>query len=328
MRYLLRILLPILIISACAPHKNLTQGRSQDFASQLNFSPDDRLLAVTTNTGLYLYDTDTLRQLKEFRGLQGASAVLSKKYLAAFGGNHLSVWKLSDDSRLFQEKETDPIHFQSAAISPDDNWLATGEQQQFRLWSLPDGNVAAKIPINGFVSNLAFTNHNTLIVIEQYKAVVQEWDLQTQEMIRSFEVPRDVLFFNLSRDGKVMFVDYGESGVELWDVEAGKPIHYYQQMQGASGWTRLSGNYNAAIVWGYALDGQQSGMGVWDLPEDKRLYEFPTPFVRGDGWRSGALNSDGSLLAASNNQGYIYFYDLRSGKKTGEIFLPYTFIDY
>jgi WD40 repeat protein len=179
--------------------------------------------------------------------------------------------------------------------------------------------------MDGFVSNLAFTDRNTLITIQQYKAVVDEWDLQTLKKIRSFEIPRDVLFFTLGEDGTTMLVDYGESGVELWNVENGEAEHYYRQMQGASGWTRLSGDNRLAIVWGYAVDGDHSGMGVWDLTKDERMYEFSTPFVNGDGWRSGALNSDGSVLAASNNEGYIYFYDMADGKKIGEIHLPYRF---
>jgi len=48
--------------------------------------------------------------------------------------------------------------------------------------------------------------------------------------------------------------------------------------------------------------------------------------VNGDGWRSGALNSDGTILAASNNEGYIYFYDLKSGETIGKIYLPYKYI--
>ena len=96
-------------------------------------------------------------------------------------------------------------------------------------------------------------------------------------------------------------------------------------MQGASGWTRISGDNRLAIVWGYAVDGDQSGMGVWSLAQDQRIHEFSTPFVNGDGWRSGAMNSDGTILAASNNEGYINFYDLKSGEKIGEIYLPYKF---
>jgi WD40 repeat protein len=284
------------------------------------------LLAVTTQTGLYVYDTQTFKQAAALTGFSGSTVAFSKDYMAAINGDGLYVWGLKDYSLIFQEKTSgDRIRYQSIAVSPDGKWLATGEQKQFRLWKLPGVRIAARFPVDGFVSNLAFTDHNTLIVIEQHKAVIQEWDLQTQKMMRSFAIPRDVFFFTLSADGKVMFVDYGESGVELWNVETGQAMHYYRGMQGAEGWTRFSGDQQTAIVWGYAINGGESGMGVWDLKDDQRIQEFSTPFVNGDGWRAGALNSDGTVLAAGNNEGYIYFYDIKSGKKIGQIFLPYKF---
>jgi WD40 repeat protein len=332
MKVLTQLFLLLLIASACNPvaPANVvsppTSEERQDFGYFLSWSPDDKLLSVTTNTGLYVYDTNTFTQVAAFPNLGGATADFSNEYLSAIHHDGMYVWDRKDFSLLFQEKATDPIQFQSVAISPDNEKLVTGEQKQFCIWDLPEGNLIANIPIDGFVSNLAFTDHNTLIVVEQYKALVEEWDMQTMKKVRSFEIPRDVLFFTLSKDGKIMLVDYGESGVELWNVETGKPEHYYRQMQGASGWTRLSGDNRLAIVWGYAIDGTHSGMGVWDLEKDQRLYEFSTSFVNGDGWRSGALSSDGTILAASNSEGYIYFYDLKDGNKIGEIHLPYTFV--
>lgn len=332
MKHLTRLFLFVLLVSACNPiaPTNVvsppTPEERQDFGSSLRWSPDDRLLAITTNTGLYIYDTHSFQQVAAFPGLIGATVDFSSEYMSAFGQEGVSVWDRKNFSLLFQEKATDPLQFQSVAVSPDNMWLVTGEQKQFRVWELSKGNSIATIPIDGFVSNLAFTDHNTLIVIEQYKALVEEWDLQTMKKIRSFEIPRDVLFFTLGGDGNIMLVDYGESGVELWNVGTAKPEHYYHQMQGASGWTRLSGNNQLAIVWGYATDETHSGMGVWDLRKDQRLFQFSTLFVNGDGWRSGALNSNGTILAASNNEGYIYFYELNAGKKIGEIYLPYKFL--
>lgn len=333
MKFLAKLSLFVLILSACAPLSSpkpeslltFDSNDHQDSAYYLTWSPDAKLLAVTTFTGVYVYDTNTFEQMAIFAELSGSVVTFSKEYMAAINGNTIRVWGLKDYKLLFQEKENNDIQFQSVSISPDGKWLVTGEQKQFRLWNLLDGKVVETFPMDGFVSNLAFTDHNTLIVIEQYKAETQEWDLQNSKMIRSFEIPRDVLFFTLSQDGKTMLVDYGESGVELWNVEIGQAEHYYRQMQGASGWTQLSGNNQFAAVWGYAIDGNQSGMSVWSLVEDKQLWEFSTPFVNGDGWRCGALNSDGSVLAASNNEGYIYFYDMKSGEKIGEIFIPYKF---
>jgi WD40 repeat protein len=129
---------------------------------------------------------------------------------------------------------------------------------------------------------------------------------------------------NLSQDGKLVVVDYGDYGFETWDVSTGELHHEYSDIIGAPGWNNLSGDHQRVVVWGYGV-GEQSALSVWDLSMHKQLSEFLIPFVSGDGWRYGALNSDGTILAASTSEGYVYFYDMKNSQKIGEIFLPYKF---
>jgi hypothetical protein len=66
MRFITKLFLLVVIISACAPIIS-KQGvlpapipkEYQDFGYYLTWSPDDQLLSVTTNTGLYVYDAHT-----------------------------------------------------------------------------------------------------------------------------------------------------------------------------------------------------------------------------------------------------------------------------
>src|SRR5689334_19230963 len=128
MKSLLRISLLVLIISACAPEVTKTQTELQDFGYELSWSPGDTVLAVTTQTGLYVYDTHTFKQVAAMPGFSGSTATFSKDYMAAINGDGLYVWGLKDYSLLFQEKTSgDKIRFQSIAVSPDRKWLATGE---------------------------------------------------------------------------------------------------------------------------------------------------------------------------------------------------------
>ncbi len=122
----------------------------------------------------------------------------------------------------------------------------------------------------------------------------------------------------------MVVVDYGDYGFETWNVEVGELDHEYPDIIGAPGWNNLSSDAQTVVVWGYGV-GEESGLSVWNLSTYKKIFELSIPMVKGDGWRCGALNSNGTVLAASNNEGYVYFYDLESGKKIGEIFLPYKF---
>jgi WD40 repeat protein len=330
MKILAPICLTVLILnftSACGivnPQAQVEQ--IQDFAYKLVWSPDDQWLAASGNSGLHLIDAKTYQQKAAFLETKNADVAFGSRFMAASDGETVRVWDLKNNQLLFEKKDV-PINFQSVAISRDDKILVTGEQKHFRLWGLPDGGLIADIPVDGFVSNVAFTDENSLIVIIQYKAVIQKWDVKNKKLIHSFEISKDVIFFTLSGDATIMLVDYGESGFELWDVATGKPRHYYRQAAGAEGWTRLSADNHFATVWGYSIDdGRNSGMSVWDLSNDSRVREFGIPFVNGDGWRCGVLNSDGSVLAASNNEGYIYIYSVASGEKIGEIYLPIKFL--
>jgi len=324
----------VLLLSACGPLipstpvPTLTPGtyKYQDFAYYMTFSPDDSLLALTTLTGLYVYDAKTHDQLAAFEKLSGSTTVFGSKYMAAITNDGLFVWDLENYKLLFEQDAEEPVTFQSLAISPDDKVLVTGEKDQMRIWSLPDGKLIASIPGGSLMSDMAFKNNGRLIVADAYLGVIQEWDIPTLKKIREIDVGTPVVRFNLSDDGQVAVVDYGSSGFELWDVNTGRLKHVYRDIIGAPGWNNLSGDHRSVVVWGYPLNTTDSGLSVWDLSVHTQLFEFTTPIVNGDGWRCGALNSDGSVLAASNNEGYIYFYDMTSGEKTGEIFLPYKFI--
>ena len=321
----------MLILSACAPKASpaqTTQGTPvayQDFGYYLTWSPDDNLLAVTSNTGLYVYDTKSHAQLAAFDKLGGSTAAFSQHYISAVNQDGMYVWELKDYKLLFQQKAENKTTFQSLAISPDEKILATGEQNQIRLWGIPDGSLIATLNNIGFVTDVKFKDNDTLIAASPYLGKVQEWDIKNQTMRRSFEFPKPVLSLRLSEDAKELIVDYGNTGFELWNVDAGKIQQNYGDIASATGWQRLSRNKQYVVVWGYAFDEKNSGMSVWDMSIHMHVQEFTTPFVRGDGWRCGALNSDGSILAASNNEGYIKFYDVASGEELGRIYLPYKF---
>jgi WD40 repeat protein len=318
-----------LILSACGPVTPVSLPTStpqeyQDFSYQMVRSPDDSMIALTANTGLYVYDAKTYRQLAAFDGLGGATAVFSKNYLAAVIHEKVFVWKLKDFSLLFSQSASNQVYFQNVAISPDEKTLVTAERERTRYWSLPAGEIIDEVQSSNFMSDMIFSDADTLIVADSYLGTVQEWDVQTKKKIRAFSFSRPVANLNLSQDGKLVLVDYGDNGFETWNVGTGKLNHGYADIISAIGWNNLSGDHQTVVVWGYGV-GEESGLSVWDLSMHKKVHEFSTPFVNGDGWRYGALNSDGTVLAASNNQGYVYFYDIKDGKKIDEIYLPYKF---
>jgi WD40 repeat protein len=161
----------MLIISACTPVAQSNVDASfapaieerQDFGYFLAWSPDDRLLSVTTNTGLYLYDTGTFEQVAAFPGISGSTVDLSNEYISAINHDGMYLWDRKDFNLLFQEKASDPIQFQRIALSPDGKWLASGEQNQFRLWQGGCHNSHGWVCLQSCVHRSQYINHNSTI---------------------------------------------------------------------------------------------------------------------------------------------------------------------
>src|SRR5581483_9340488 len=250
-----------LFFSACAPlmmspspSATSIQAAYQDFGYYLTWSPDDDLITVATNTGLYVYDTRSYTQLAAFVRRSGSIVAFSQQYIAAVNGDGMYLWGLKDYKLLFEKSAEDKTTFQSLAISPNEKILATGEQNQIRLWSVPDGRLIASLTGIGFVSDVKFRDNNILIAASPFFGKVQEWDVQNRTMTRSFEFPKSVISLHLSEDAKEVIVDYGLTGFELWNVDSGKLLHNYGDIVSAPGWQGLSGNNQYVVVWGYAFD--------------------------------------------------------------------------
>src|SRR5688572_13754474 len=89
-----------LAVSACVPGGAVDTDmlpspvlqEYQDFGYYLTWSPDDELIAVTANTGLYVYDSHTFRQVAAFSGLSGSTVDFSSNYMAAINSEGLYVW--------------------------------------------------------------------------------------------------------------------------------------------------------------------------------------------------------------------------------------------
>lgn len=336
MKTLAKLSLFMFLLSACIPLTPVTSEepfapagiKYQDFAYDIVWSQDNSMVALTTGTGLYVYDTKSHKQLFSF-DQNDSTVVFGRKYMAFINWQGLFVYDLNSFTLLFSEKSDqtgDGRTFGTLAISPDDKILVASEQDRMRIWSLPDGKKSTTeifAEDQMFWSHAAFKNNTRVVIVNNYYGNVQEWDIPSQKLINEFSFDKPVVYTRLSQNGKLILVDYGLIGFQLWDIDTGKLKQNYGDIVSASGFQQLSGDNHYAVVWGYAFDGKNSGMSVWDLDIHLHIQEFTTSFVNGDGWRYGALNSDGSILAAGNNEGYVYFYNVKTGEKTGEIFLPY-----
>src|SRR5688572_10938609 len=211
MKFLIKLSLLALALSACGPVVPITAEPAitpfvdeyQDFAYEIVWSQDEKMVALTTGTGLYVYDTKTYKQVFSF-DQNDSTAVFGKDYLAFINRRGLFVYDLDGFKLLWSEKSTDKNLFQNLAISPDDKTLAAGEQDRMRVWSLADGKLLSTITDEDQVywQEMVFKDDHKIIVLSAtYAGHVQEWDIESGKRINQFSFGKSVANVRLSADG-------------------------------------------------------------------------------------------------------------------------------
>jgi WD40 repeat protein len=264
-------------------------------------------------------------------------AAFGERYLASLddGGTAVRVYDWQSQELVFEQRDLPAENFQSAALSPDGSLLATGERFQVRLWDLSavtrtiTGTLLATLQTadiaDSFVTAVGFTpDGRTLASVTQWEGIVDEWNVDTLALRRSFRIPR-VTVFTLAPGAGRLIADYAQPGFELWNVATGGLIARHPTIisKGGPDYTVFSANRQRLAVWGHTTALGKT-LAVWDIDFDTLLHEFGLGANAPESleWRSAAFSPDGSTLAAADSAGIIYLYSTADWSEEGRVELP------
>ena len=161
---------PTLITPATATQVKELRRLSKDRISAVALVPDGRLLAVSTNSGIYLYNAQTFDELR-FIGTDSPVRCLTfapDGQTLAFGLDDTTVklWRVRDGKAL----HTFTGHTAgvcSVAFAPDGETLASGSDDTdttVKLWQVRDGTLLQTFTGHtGRVSSVAFISSELLV---------------------------------------------------------------------------------------------------------------------------------------------------------------------
>lgn len=229
------------------------------------------------------------------------------------------------------------------AFSPDGRMLAAGGEKGVRLWEVAGREVVRDLLGGQRVRGVCFSPDATLLAAGEYCEPptrnaryfgrLSLWETASGKLRkkRTQESPIESVAF--SPDGEMVAFGDHEGGVGLWRVadnrvdrlEHDDPAPIRSVAFSPDGKTLAAGSdppepdfipLRAADGTPIAPAGRPAGddgtILVWDLATRKRVFAFSEE--SSEGVSTLAFSPDGTMLAASHEDGKIRFWDARSGK--------------
>ena len=280
--------------------------------ASLAYSPDGKVLAVSSANGLKLLDVAAQSKLAAYdhRGTGwGAGAMVSFSpdgTILASGADDgtIRLWDVSTGTlSATLEEHTDEVT--SLSFSPDGTILASGSlDHTVRLWDVAAAaNTATFEGHTGWVFSVAFSPDGRTVASGSGDDTIRLWNAATGENTAAFEeqigVNNSVAF---SPDGATLASGSADGTVKLWEV--------------ATGNAGIVGTEHRGQIWSIALSpdgttlasGYGSGtIGLWDVRTGAN-----TAALKGHSHRINSLlfSSDGTILVSGSSDGTVRLWDV------------------
>jgi eukaryotic-like serine/threonine-protein kinase len=198
--------------------------------NQVVYSPDGVLLAGASSLGIYLYDAETLEEVRwiETDARVNRVAFSPDGATLASGSEDKTVrfWRVSDGALLHTlEGHTDSVN--RVAFSPDGVTLASGsEDKTVRFWRVSDG--ALLHTLEGHtesVSSVAFSPDEVTLASGARDNTVRLWRVSDGALLHTLEGhTSSVSSVAFSPDGRTLASGAWDN-VRLWRVSDGALLH-------------------------------------------------------------------------------------------------------
>jgi tetratricopeptide (TPR) repeat protein len=250
----------------------------------VDYSPDGRLLAAASPTGVRLWDTASGRVISQWNSpsVMARFSPDGRRLLSAGGADKLvKLWDVASGSQIGAwAGHTDGVV--CVAISPaGDRAVSGGLDHAILLWDLGTGkNIATWTGHKAAVMNLAFTPDGRRVLSASLDKTVKVWDAASGKNTATWQTQAFVSAIAVSPDGAQALT--GSAGaprgtlpsVTLWDIAGGRPLATWQGFSGdlfsvafsPDGKTALTGSGDKTVKLWSAASGRNIAVGTQAHP--------------------------------------------------------------
>ena len=276
------------------------------------YSPNGKMLAVTSSLGIYLYDSSSLNEIWfAYTGSYNSGAAFSPDGQILASGSYdttVRLWQVSDGA-LLQTFAGHTGAVVSVAFSPDGQFLASGsDDNTIRLWRVGDNSPLRTLKGHtSYVYCVAFSLDGQMLVSGSDDSTIRLWRISDGSLIRTLEAHTSSVYsVTFSPDSQTLAsTSYDDNAIRLWRVSDGSLLRVFEGHTGRvnsvafspDGLMLASSSYDKTIR-------------LWQVSDGSliRTLEGHTQDVK-----NVSFSPDGSILASGSDDGTIRLWKLGDG---------------
>jgi WD40 repeat protein len=288
------------------------------------FSPDGKCVVTEGWQRLHVWEARTGKVIQTLDGLAGGVGLAGMSFspdgrrlaVADWHGKRVKVYGW-DGEKLAEVRSLEGHRPPASAVaySPDGKYLASGDEQVFKLWNAQ--TLAEIRTVETPAQQLAFTPDSrtlfTAMTTDRERTVhtFTRWALDTQENLPPLSVevsavPRFALH-RLSRDGQVLFVARGGTTTYVQAIDTATGKEMFPRQGHVAPLHAVAVSPSGRVV---ASAGEDREVKLWDLATRRVLHSLKAHTATVCGL---AFSPDGRQLASGSHDGMIVLWDVDRG---------------
>lgn len=297
---------------------------------QLAHSPDGKMLAVGTTAGVWLYDADTLTELRFINTgnfvLSMAFTEDSRQLVTDVGASTIIIWDVATGEKLDSVRVRDGFLSSGAGSNPQSVFsngatllAATLDDYTVSLWEAAGGKRLQTVRSDISTKTLAISPDGNLLAIGGYSEI-KVWDVGAGTLLYSLPAfERSTYSLAFSPDSKVLVAGGNEGKIWLWNAQTGASINILEGGSPASLIGPLAFSSDnallAAVVYEPSSASTSSSTQIWRMADGTLLHTLK----EARGGISLIFSPDNRMLVSGASNGIVRRWNTQTGALVDEL---------
>ena len=287
------------------------------YVNSIAFSPDgEQVISASDDNTVHIWDVrlDPEIEPRRFKGHTSrvnftAFSPDGTRIASASDDNTIHIWDVATGREIHKlDGHTNRVY--SIVFSPDgERIVSASSDHTVRIWDALSGKEIRKLNAGDVAYSVAFSSDGKQIASapgDGNSNIVQIWDVESGEKIRSFEGRLYHMYFAVfSPDGKQIALTFDGNTVSLCSIETGKVIRKFEGH---------TDRVNSAV---FSPDGKRivsasddKTVRIWDAATGEEIFWFEGHIYV---VTSVAFSPDGKLVVSVDRYYHVYIWDAESG---------------